>query len=381
MPAVTAERGPVRRSGILSQLRCGGLAWHSGAMTEDETRSASAYASFLVRRADWTASGMALQCAADGEILGDIEDGDGLDTLMRFADEHRMGCERTDPGSNGESPEALADRPAEAHLKWVTGPRANQSLAVLHRLDYNVWDAWLHRVDQQGQAEKQEPPVRLTRNGVSYEMALAAVFRAMGDTMPTEFRVSYPRSRPRPGPSGQKPPAGLLSLSYARYLVRGRRGAEMILAESGQTGGKWGREGVNFSDIRDGDSLDMLIRAADEYRPRCVWAWCPGDERDHPERTVQKRAEVVLSGGRGVPGDKRFASLRRLDGGLWSAWLHPLRRDGQVLRTGPPVRLTPAGVGYEMALAAVYQAVNHEMDMFQVAYLYPDPRLSQPLQD
>jgi hypothetical protein len=36
-----------------------------------------------------------------------------------------------------------------------------------------------------------EPPVLLTRNGVSYEMALAAVFQAMGDEMPEEFRVVY----------------------------------------------------------------------------------------------------------------------------------------------------------------------------------------------
>jgi hypothetical protein len=31
--------------------------------------------------------------------------------------------------------------------------------------------------------------VLLTRNGISYEMALAAVFQAMGDEMPEEFRI------------------------------------------------------------------------------------------------------------------------------------------------------------------------------------------------
>ena len=35
------------------------------------------------------------------------------------------------------------------------------------------------------------PPVLLTRNGVSYEMALAAVVQAMGDEMPEEFGVAY----------------------------------------------------------------------------------------------------------------------------------------------------------------------------------------------
>jgi hypothetical protein len=33
--------------------------------------------------------------------------------------------------------------------------------------------------------------VLLTRNGVSYEMALTAVSRAMGDEMPEKFAVVY----------------------------------------------------------------------------------------------------------------------------------------------------------------------------------------------
>jgi hypothetical protein len=37
----------------------------------------------------------------------------------------------------------------------------------------------------------EEPPVLLTRNGISYEMALMAVFRAMGDEIPEEFTVVY----------------------------------------------------------------------------------------------------------------------------------------------------------------------------------------------
>jgi hypothetical protein len=36
-----------------------------------------------------------------------------------------------------------------------------------------------------------EPPELLTRNGVSYEMALAAVVESMGDEMPEGFGVLY----------------------------------------------------------------------------------------------------------------------------------------------------------------------------------------------
>jgi hypothetical protein len=43
----------------------------------------------------------------------------------------------------------------------------------------------------EGQVQREGPAVRLTRNGVSYEMALAAVFRAMGEEMPEEFQVRY----------------------------------------------------------------------------------------------------------------------------------------------------------------------------------------------
>jgi hypothetical protein len=39
----------------------------------------------------------------------------------------------------------------------------------------------------------EDPPVLLTRNGVSYERALMAIVQAMGDTMPDEFAVDIPR--------------------------------------------------------------------------------------------------------------------------------------------------------------------------------------------
>jgi hypothetical protein len=55
------------------------------------------YARYMIRQADWFSSGMALQCGGkaggvysdDGDILGMIEDGDSVATLMRMADEHR----------------------------------------------------------------------------------------------------------------------------------------------------------------------------------------------------------------------------------------------------------------------------------------------------
>jgi hypothetical protein len=52
----------------------------------------------------------------------------------------------------------------------------------------------------QGEIVIEEQPVVLTRNGVSYETALMAVFRAMGDEMPEEFLVTYVYDWPEPGP-------------------------------------------------------------------------------------------------------------------------------------------------------------------------------------
>jgi hypothetical protein len=72
------------------------------------------HAGYQVRLADWFDSGMALQCSAqtggvfsdDGTVLAQIRDGDGLDTLIRWADEHRPGCERAaSPGGEPEHQE------------------------------------------------------------------------------------------------------------------------------------------------------------------------------------------------------------------------------------------------------------------------------------
>jgi hypothetical protein len=73
---------------------------------------------------------------------------------------------------------------------------------VLRRLGHSVWDAWLHPSYMEGQAVRYAPPVRLTPNDVSYELALMAVFRAMGDEMPENFRVVYLRRRPETDPAG-----------------------------------------------------------------------------------------------------------------------------------------------------------------------------------
>ena len=43
-------------------------------------------------------------------------------------------------------------------------------------------------------------------NGVSYEMSLAAIFRAMGDEMPEEFGVFYLYDRPKPDAPGLSKP-------------------------------------------------------------------------------------------------------------------------------------------------------------------------------
>jgi hypothetical protein len=68
----------------------------------------------------------------------------------------------------------------------------------------------------------------------------------------------------------------------------------MALQCSGRTGGVFSDNGTILGEIRDGDSLDTLIRMADEHRPRCEWAVRPDDERDHPEPAGEKHAEVHL---------------------------------------------------------------------------------------
>jgi hypothetical protein len=329
------------------------------------TAPSGPYSRYMVRSADWFTSGMALQCGGktggvfsdDGEIVGMIQDGDSVATLMRMADEHRPQCEWETPVAGKEAGQA-AWTPAQASLQ-----SAGRTFAVLRRLDYNVWDAWLCPAAPDGQAG-----VRVTRNGVSYEMAFAAVFRAMGAAMPADFATVYageqPDPTPYPAPFVPTPelwaqPESRLPMSYERDLIRSTYGVPgMCLHDSGQTGGINSRDGVRLAAVGDGTSLAALIQSADERRSVSEWTTCPEGERMNPELTVQKNAEVDLCWGMG--GEAYFAALHRFADGTWDAWLTP----SHVPVTGreePTDLLTPAGVSYEMALAAIFRTMGEDM--------------------
>lgn len=90
---------------------------------------------------------------------------------------HRSYCEWTIiRDDEHENPELTVERLARVNLRWTTSERAGQWFAELFRIDHYVWDAWLY---PKGTRTRQ--PRRLTRNGTSYEMALMAIYRAMGD--------------------------------------------------------------------------------------------------------------------------------------------------------------------------------------------------------
>jgi hypothetical protein len=90
--------------------------------------------------------------------------------------------------------------------------------------------------------------------------------------------------------------AAPLPMSYARYLIRRKDSLDsgLSLHCSGRTGGVCSDSGANLNAIQDGDSLDTLIRMADEHRPRCEWAVCPDDERERPELTELRHAEGMI---------------------------------------------------------------------------------------
>jgi hypothetical protein len=297
-----------------------------------------------------------------------IQDGDSMATLMRMADEHRPQCE-WDTSVAGEEVGEPAFTPAEARLQ-----SAGRTFAVLRRLDYHTWDAWLRPAGAPGAAAG----LRVTRNCFSYEMAFAAVFRAMGAGMPADFTTVYAGEQPDPPPypASFVPTDGLsaplesrLPKSYERHLIRSGyyEGQRMSLQESGQTAGINGREGTNLAGVADGTSLAALIQVADERWPIDAWTLCPADERVNPELTVQKNAEVDLCWGMG--GERDFARLHHLADGTWDAWLIPSH--GQPPRREEPAELmTPAGVSYEMALAAIFRAMGDDMPTgFGVSYL------------
>jgi hypothetical protein len=398
--ALTAERhpGPARRppDWVLAELL--GAASHAP-VGRDPFRSlfvpaasqqrapgpgpSGPYARYMVRWADWFDSGMALQCGGkaggvysdDGDIVGMIRDGDSVATLMRMADEHRPQCEWETSAAAEEAGEP-AWTPAEARLQ-----AAGQTFAVLLRLDYHVWDAWLHPAAPSGAAAG----VRVTRNGVSYEMAFAAVFRAMGAAMPAHFATAYAGEQPDPPPYPASfvpapglwtPPESRLPMSYERHLIRSTQGVQgMWLHESGQTGGINSREGTQLAGIDDGTSLAALIQSADEYRSMSGWATCPEGERVNPELTVQKNAEVDLCWGMG--GEAYFAAMHRLADGTWDAWVTPSHVPVSG-REEPTELLTPVGVSYEMALAAIFRTMGDDMPTgFGLNYL--DKRITPGL--
>jgi hypothetical protein len=192
---------------------------------------------------------------------------------------------------------------------------------------------------------------------------------------PAEERVPVEEQAPDPGPGQEdgdgEPSEGPLPMSYARYLIRrdDRLDSGMSLSCSGRTGSISSDNGVSLKQIKDGDSLDTLIRWADEHRPQCEWAVSPADEREHPELTVQKRAEVHLRWTTGFQANHDFAVLHRLDYNVWDAWLHFSRVEGYRVTEDPPVLLTRNGVSYELALAAVSRAMGEEMpDTFAAVY-------------
>jgi hypothetical protein len=392
--ALTAERhpGPARRPPhwVLVELlgaepRPGSQDQFRGLFVSDADEYAigsapsGPYARYVVRLAGWFNSGMALQCGGqadgafrdDGHIVGMIHDGDSVATLMRMADEHRPSCEWGTPVTD-EAAGQPAYTPAEARLQ-----SAGRTFAVLRRLDYHTWDGWLRPAASAG--------VRVTRNGVSYEMAFAAVFRAMGAAMPADFTTVYAGEQPDPppyptsfvpAPGRWTPLESRLPVSYERHLIRSTHGGQgMALQESGQTAGINGREGAMLTGIADGTSLAALILAADERWSLDAWTQCPEAERLNPELTVQKNAEVDLCWGMG--GERYFAALHRLADGTWDAWLCPAH--ARVSRREEPTELlTPAGLSYEMALAAVLRAMGDDMPTgFGLNYL--DKRITPGL--
>ena len=94
-------------------------------------------------------------------------------------------------------PELTVQKNAEVDLCWGMG--GEKYFAALHRLADGTWDAWL---TPSHVYSREEPTELLTPAGVSYEMALAAIFRAMGDDMPTGFGLNYLDTRITPGLPG-----------------------------------------------------------------------------------------------------------------------------------------------------------------------------------
>jgi hypothetical protein len=339
---------------------------------------AGPYARYVIRRVSRYDIGIALVCNGPGGVFSDsatildeqIQDGDSLATLMRMADEHRAHCECGEARAKEPvPPDQTAYRPAEVHLRESGAGTTEREFAVLRRIEHHAWHAWLHPADPAAQGAAPQPPVRVTRNAVSYEVALTAVFRAMGERLPAQFATAYVAEEPGPDPDRAPfvatpeqwaAPWSRMPISYERYLIRSAPGGlNTRLRESGQTGGVNSRDGAIVQGIADGTSLAVLIRAAEEHMPVDPWSVCPEDERVDPESTVQKRGEVHLCWGRG--GEQQFAQTHRLDDGTWDAWIYPSQRAGETDGREEPEPLISQGVSYEMALAAIFHSMGEAM--------------------
>jgi hypothetical protein len=86
-------------------------------------------------------------------------------------------------------------------LCWGQGGEAY--FAALHCFANGTWDAWVTPSHADiSHLRREEPNELLTPTGVSYELALAAVFRALGDDMPAGFGLNYLDRRITPGLPG-----------------------------------------------------------------------------------------------------------------------------------------------------------------------------------
>jgi hypothetical protein len=365
-------------------------ATRESALTQIPARSTltGPYARFVIRRVSRNDIGIALVCNGPGGVFSDsatildgqIQDGDSLATLMRMADEHRAHCEWEEAREERPAdPARTAYRPAEVRLGKDGASEGEREFAVLRRIEHHAWHAWLHPADTAAQGTTPQLPVRVTRNAVSYEVALAVVFRAMGARLPARFSTVYVEEQPGLDPDRAPfvatpeqwaAPWSRMPISYERYLIRSAPGGlNTGLSESGQTGGVNSRDGAMIEGIGDGTSLAMLIQAAEEHMPNDPWSVCPEDERMAAELTVQKRTEVHLCWGQG--GEQQFAQTHRLYDGTWDAWIYPSQRAGETGVREEPEPLISQGVSYEMAIAAIYRAMGEAMPAgFGLNYLY-----------
>ena len=89
------------------------------------------------------------------------------------------------PGDERVDLDLTVWRRTEVHLCWRRG--GEKVFAEPHRLSDGAWDARLYAAPRAGRTGGREEPEALISQGLSREMALATIFRAMGEAMPTVF--------------------------------------------------------------------------------------------------------------------------------------------------------------------------------------------------